>query len=75
MRPSVINSTARNRDLAEREAAILDKINDLAQALFAYDSAASHTDPLLRDIAWSRENAVLALGTAVSLAQRILAPT
>ena len=44
-------------------------------AEFAYDSAASHTDPHLRDIAWSRENAVLAPGTAVSPAQLILART
>ena len=54
---------------------ILDKVKDLAQALFAYDSAASHTDPHLRDITWSRENAVLALGTAVSLGQLIFART
>lgn len=45
----------------------------LAQALFNYDSAASLTDPDLRDIAWRRENAVLALGTAASLAQLIFA--
>ena len=50
-------------------------MKDLAQALIACDSAASHTDPHLRDIAWNRENAVLALGTAVSLAQLILART
>lgn len=72
MRPATVNSSAQRRDLAEREAVILDKMKDLAQALFAYDSAASHTDPHLRDIAWNRENAVLALGTAVSLAQLIL---
>jgi hypothetical protein len=75
MRPATVNSSAQKRDLAEREAVILDKVKDLAQALFAYDSAASHTDPHLRDIAWSRENAVLALGTAVSLAQLIFART
>lgn len=75
MRPATVNSSAQKRDLAEREAFILDKMKDLAQALFAYDSAASHTDPHLRDIAWNRENAVLALGTAVSLAQLILART
>jgi hypothetical protein len=50
-------------------------MKDLAQALFAYDSAASHTDPHLRDIAWNRENAVLALGTAVTLAQLIFPRT
>jgi hypothetical protein len=75
MRPATVNSSAQRRDLAEREAVILDKMKDLAQALLAYDSAASHTDPHLRDIAWNRENAVLALGTAVSLAQLILART
>jgi hypothetical protein len=36
-----------------------------------HDSAASHPDERLRDIAWNRENAVLALGTAASLAQLI----
>jgi hypothetical protein len=41
----------------------LDKMTERAQAPFAYDSAASHTDPHLPDIAWRRENAVLALGT------------
>ena len=29
--------------------------------LVSYDSAASHTDPYLRGIAWRRENAVVAL--------------
>ena len=46
---------------------------DLAQALFDHDSAASHADPHLRSIAWNREHAVLALGTAASLAQVIFA--
>ena len=62
-------------DLAEREAVILDKMTELAQALFSYDSAASDADPHLRDIAWRRENAVLALGTAASLTQLIFART
>jgi hypothetical protein len=75
MRPAAVNSSAKQRDLAEREAVILDKTIDLAQALFDYDSAASHPDPHLRDIAWRRENAVLALGTATSLAQLIFART
>ena len=57
MRPATVNSAAQQRDLAEREAVILDKMTELAQALFSYDSAASHTDPHLRDIAWPRENA------------------
>ena len=75
MRPATVNAAAQKRDLAEREAVILDKMTELAQALFNYDSAASHTDPHLRDIAWRRENAVLALGTATSLAQLIFART
>ncbi len=75
MRPAAVDTAAPKRDLAEREAVILDKMTELAQALFSYDSAASHTDPHLRDIAWSRENAVLALVTATSLAQLIFART
>lgn len=75
MRPDTVNPVAQKRDLAEREAVILDKMTELAKALFNYDSAASHTDPHLRDIAWRRENAVLALGTATSLAQLIFART
>ncbi|WP_025358618.1 hypothetical protein [Kutzneria albida] len=75
MRPATINSAATQRDLAEREAVILDTMTELAQALFNYDSAASHPDPHLRDIAWRRENAVLALGTATSLAQLVFART
>jgi hypothetical protein len=75
MRPAAVNPVREQRDLAEREAVILDKMTELAQALFSYNSAASHTDPHLRDIAWRRENAVLALGTAASLAQLIFART
>jgi hypothetical protein len=37
--------------------------------------AASHTGPHLRDIAWRRENTVLALGAAASLPLLIFAPT
>lgn len=68
-----VSPRAQLRDLHEREGAILDRLKDLAQAMFDYDSAASHADPHLRHIAWNRENAVLALGTAASLAQVILA--
>jgi hypothetical protein len=75
MRPATVNQAVTQRTLAEREAVILDKMTELAQALFNYDSAAGHPDPHLRDIAWSRENAVLALGTATSLAQLIFART
>ncbi|MDT3438728.1 hypothetical protein [Pseudofrankia sp. BMG5.37] len=34
----------------------------------------AHPDPHLRDIVWRRENALLALGTAASLAQLIFRP-
>jgi hypothetical protein len=50
-------------------------MTELAQALFSYDSAASHTDPHLQDITWRRENAVLTLGTAAGPAQLIFART
>jgi hypothetical protein len=45
--------------------------DELVNALFSYDSAASHTNPHLRDAIWRRENAVLTLGTTRSLAQLI----
>jgi hypothetical protein len=52
LRPRAVNAAAAQRDLAEREAVILDKMTELGQALFNCDSAASHTDPHLRNIAW-----------------------
>jgi hypothetical protein len=73
MRPPVTSPKAQLSSLAEREGVILDRLADLIQALFDHDSAASHPDSHLRDIAWTRENALLALGTAVSVAQRIFA--
>jgi hypothetical protein len=45
LRPAVVSQPAQKRGLAEREAVILDKTAELAQALYNYDSAASHTDP------------------------------
>jgi len=71
MRPATVNPRSQQRELAEREAVILAKLGEFTQALFDHDSAASHPDEHLRDIAWNRENAVLALGTAASLAQLI----
>jgi hypothetical protein len=73
MRPAAIKPKAQDRTLQEREAAVLDRLADFAQALFDYDSAAIHPDPHLRDIVWNRENAVFALGTAASVAQAIFA--
>jgi hypothetical protein len=73
MRPAPVSPRAQLRDLHEREAVMLDRLRDLTQAMFDYDSAASHADAHLRLIAWNRENAVLALGTAASLAQAIFA--
>jgi hypothetical protein len=72
MRPSQVTEKAQLRDLHEREAVILDRLKDLTQAMFDYDSAASHADPHLRSIAWNRENALLTLGATASLAQMIL---
>jgi len=73
MRPAAIKPKAEDRMLPEREAAVLDRVAEFAQALFDYDSAAIHPDPHLQDIAWNRENVVLALGTAASVAQAIFA--
>jgi hypothetical protein len=73
MRPAAIQAKAQDRALAEREAAILGRLADFVQSLFDHDSAASHPDPHLRAIAWNRENAAMALGTAASVAQAIFA--
>jgi hypothetical protein len=75
MRPAAIHAKPQDRDLAEREAAILDGLIGLADSLFAYGSAGAHPDAHLRDIAWNRENAVLILGGTVSVAQLIFALT
>jgi hypothetical protein len=75
MLPRAVNLKPRQRSLPEREAVILEKTRDLTQALFDYDSASSHADPHLRNIVWRREDAILALGTAASLAQHIFART
>jgi hypothetical protein len=73
MRPREVSPKAQDRGAAEREAAILDALAGLVKALYDYESAASHPDAHLRDVAWNRENAVLALGTAASMAQLIFA--
>ncbi len=75
MRPATIRARPQERDLAEREAAILDNLTSLADSLFAYGSASAHPDAHLRDIAWNREHAVLILGGAASVAQLIFART
>jgi hypothetical protein len=75
MRPASIPAKPRDRDNAERAAAILDGVISLADSLFAYASASAHPDPHLRDIAWNQENAVLILGGEVSVAQLIFART
>ena len=62
MRPATVNPRPQQRELPERETVILAKLGEFTQALFDHDSAASHPDEHLRDIAWNRENAVLALG-------------
>jgi hypothetical protein len=62
MLPAAVSPKPKLRTLPEREAAILDKARDLAQALFDYDSAGSHPDPHLRDVVWRREDAVTGAG-------------
>jgi hypothetical protein len=60
----------KQRDVDEREAAILDAERQLIQSLFDYGSA-THPDPVLRTTAWTREHAKLALATATAVAQRL----
>jgi hypothetical protein len=65
-----LNPKKTQRTIDEREAAILVAERDLIQALFDYESA-THPDPGLRAITWTRERAMLALATATAVAQRI----
>jgi hypothetical protein len=65
-----LNLKKTQRDIDEREAAILDAERHLIQSLFDYGSA-THPDPALRAIAWTRENAMLSLTTAAAVAQRL----
>jgi len=64
----------RERDVEQREAAILDAERQLIQSLFDYGSA-THPDPALRATAWTREHAMLALATATAVAQRLFSAT
>jgi hypothetical protein len=64
-------SLKKQRDVGQREAAILDAERQLIQSLFDYGSA-THPDPVLRATAWTREHAILALATATAVAQRRL---
>jgi hypothetical protein len=64
----------KQRDVGQREAAILDAERQLIQSLFDYGSA-THPDPVLRATAWNREHAMLALATATAVAQRLFSAT
>lgn len=57
-------SDPKRRTVAQRRRA-------LAQALFDLASAASHADPVIRDEAWSRRDAMLVLAGAAALADRV----
>jgi len=70
MHAQQLNPKKTLRSIDEREAAILDAERSLIQALFDYGSA-THPDPGLRKITWTREHALLALSTATAIAQRI----
>jgi hypothetical protein len=64
----------RQRDVNQREAAILDAERQLIQSLFDYGSA-THPDPVLRSTIWTRERAMPALATATAVAQRLFTTT
>jgi hypothetical protein len=70
MHKALINATKTLRTIDEREAAVLDADLALIQALFDYESA-THPDPGLRDIAWTRQHAMLALTATAAVAQRL----
>jgi hypothetical protein len=74
MHASHLNPQKTLRTIDEREAAILDAEHTLIQALFDYGSA-THPDPGLRAIAWTRQHAMLALATATAVAQRLFPAT
>jgi hypothetical protein len=65
-----LNPKKTQRDVDEREAAILDAERQLIQSLFDYGSA-THPDPHLRSAAWTREHAQLMLATTTAVAQRL----
>jgi hypothetical protein len=65
-------ASKRQRDVNQREAAILDAEHQLIQSLFDYGSA-THPDPVLRSTVWTREHAMLALATTTAVAQRLFA--
>jgi hypothetical protein len=67
-------SPRRQRDVEQREAAILDAERQLIQSPFDYGSA-THPDTALRATAWIREHAMLALATATAVAQRLFSAT
>jgi hypothetical protein len=60
----VLPKGARQRTAHQRRRA-------LAQSLFDLTSAPAHSDDHVRDEAWSREDALLALASAAALAQRV----
>lgn len=70
MHPERISAEKRGRTIDEREAAILDAELSVINALFSYGSA-THPDPHLRGIAWTREHAKLAIAVASAIAQRV----
>ena len=65
-----LNPKKTQRDVDEREAAILDAERQLIQSLFDYGSA-THPDPTLRATVWTREHAMLVLATATAVSQRL----
>lgn len=70
MHPDYINPNRIQRTVDEREAAIIDSELELIKALYAYESA-THPDPGLRTVVWTREHAILALTATAAIAQRI----
>jgi hypothetical protein len=74
MHTEQLNPKKTQRNVDEREAAILDAELQLIQSLFDYGSA-THPDRVLRETVWTREHATLLLATTGAVAQRLFAAT
>jgi hypothetical protein len=69
-----LNPKKTQRDVDEREAAILDAERQLIQSLYDYGSA-THPDPHLRSAVWTRDTAMLILAATTAIAQRLFSVT
>lgn len=65
--PGTLPRDVKQRTGAQRRDALVQSLHDLV-------SAALHTDPPVKDEVWCRKDALLALASAATLAQRLFVP-